>query len=86
MAARVVVGEVLGESLRVAAGGVDFVDDVGGVAVSSAVPAWWMARRAPAPASARAMARPISRRAPVTRAVRPVRRKAAKGSDMTGLS
>ena len=41
---------------------------------SCSVPAWWIARRAPTPASARAMARPISRRAPVTRAVRPCRR------------
>src|SRR3954468_6752751 len=39
-----------------------------------------MARRAPAPDRPRAMARPISRRAPVTRAARPLRRKVAKGS------
>src|SRR6185437_12332941 len=40
-----------------------------------------MASFAPAPARASAMARPISRRAPVTSAVRPVRRKRSNGLD-----
>src|SRR5690242_10962420 len=41
-----------------------------------------MASFAPAPARASAMARPISRRAPVTKAVRLVRRKRSNGFDM----
>ncbi len=83
--AGIIIGEILAEGESVHAHGMDLPTTAVASLASSVVPAWWIASRAPAPARPKAIARPISRRAPVTSAVRPVKRNEAKGSDMVKL-